>query len=419
MKLSHSKLSKIMSCPMSYRLSYDMGIWTKVKKPALSIGSAVHYGIEHELTDLSEYFKSQGSFKQGDDYTKEQLLAESMVHGYLKHKDDIFKEILKDPETGETLELMDESHELYVTGKLKSFLKHQTHHDFIGIIDLLLFTNKGFIILDYKTSTYEPDWETYLDQIYRYIFMLRSEFPDVPIVKVGIINIKKSAIRQKKIENESQFRNRLMWEYETNTENYVNYHEFPQKDIDETLLNAYINNLSRMADCAQTIVDNKMFFINFSNAKGTYGKTDFYDIFYRTPNAYVMYMITDDLWDDNMEVKHVEKLEDGTEQTKITYGGFTDRRACVELDMRCADADYEKVLNKFKMFSDAFEAYTKNYPTSKTVFSQDDFFKYLKSIYYTDDTLLERYWETLLKKIELKQNTIHKTKEVIDDAETD
>lgn len=116
-----------------------------------------------------------------------------MVYGYLKHKDEIFEQILVDPDNpDENLVLEDETHELYVTGKLKSFLQNQDHRDFVGIVDLLLLTNKGFVVIDYKTSTYEPDWDGYLDQIYRYIFMLQSEFPDVPVVKVGIINIKKN-----------------------------------------------------------------------------------------------------------------------------------------------------------------------------------------------------------------------------------
>lgn len=129
MKLSHSKLAKLISCPMSYRLTYELGIWTKVEKPALAIGSAVHWGIEHETDDLSEYFKEQGTFKQGDAYTREQVLAEAMVYGYLTHKDEIFEQILVDPDTGEKLELLEETHELYVTGKLKSFLEKLDHHD--------------------------------------------------------------------------------------------------------------------------------------------------------------------------------------------------------------------------------------------------------------------------------------------------
>lgn len=375
MKLSHSKLAKIMSCPMSYRLTYELGIWTKVEKPALSIGSAVHWGIEHNTCDLSEYFKEQGTFKQGESYTKEQLLSEAMVYGYLKHKDEIFEKILVDPDNpDEKLILEDETHELYVTGKLKSFLKNQDYHDFVGIVDLLLLTNKGFVVIDYKTSTYEPDWDSYLDQIYRYIFMLQSEFPDVPVIKVGIINIKKTAIRQKKLENESEYFNRMKFEYEINAENYVNYHEFPKKDIDEKLLNSYIRNLSTMADTAQTIVDNKLFFINFSNAKTSYGKSDFYDIFYHTPNAYVLYAITDFVWDDDDEM-------------------FNDKRDCIELDMRCADADYAKVLNKFAMFEQLYEEHFKDKVENQTEI--DEFISELSNKYYVDVDLIKLYLKTL------------------------
>jgi len=356
-----------------------LGISTKIEKPALSVGSAVHYGIEHNTTDLSDYFKEKGTFKQGDSYTREQLLSEAMVHGYLKQKDFIFEQILTDPDTGEKLTLEDETHELYVTGKLKSYLENQDYHEFVGVIDLLLLTNKGFVICDYKTSTYEPDWDGFLDQIYRYIFLLQSEFPDIPIVKVGIINIKKSAIRQKKLENESQFLNRLKWEYEQNSENYVSYHEFPKKDIDENLLNSYIHNLSIMADTAQTIIDNNLYFINFANAKSTYGKTEFYDIFYRIPDAYVMYQITDYVWDAETET-------------------FVDKRDCSELDMRCLDADYAKVLNKYELFEAKLIAYCKLANIENVEDAKTSFFKYLSENYYVDETLLELYWTTMLKK---------------------
>lgn len=378
MRLSHSKLAKLMSCPMSYRLTYELGIWTKVEKPALAIGSAVHWGIEHETDDLSAYFKEQGTFKQGDSYTREQVLAEAMVYGYLTHKDEIFEQILVDPETGEKLELLEETHELYVTGKLKSFLEKLDHHDFVGIIDLLLLTNKGFVIIDYKTSTYEPDWEGYLDQIYRYIFMLNSEFPDVPVVKVGIINIKKTAIRQKKTENESEFINRMRWEYKTNSDNYVNYHEFPKKDIDERLLDSYIDNLSRMADCAQTIVDNKLFFINFSNTKTSYGKSDFYDIFYHTPNAYVLYAITDFVWNDDESM-------------------FIDKRDCIELDMRCADADYSRVLNKYTIFEELYVQHFGELEQNEENIA--NFIEELRETHYIDNDLIALYLKTLNMKV--------------------
>ena len=56
MKLSHSKLGVILNCPMTYHLKYEEGISLKVTKSALAIGSAVHWGIEHNSEDLSEYY---------------------------------------------------------------------------------------------------------------------------------------------------------------------------------------------------------------------------------------------------------------------------------------------------------------------------------------------------------------------------
>lgn len=394
MKLSHSKLSQIMSCPMSYHLGYELGICTKVEKPALSVGSAVHWGIEHNTDDLSSYFKEQGTFKQGDTYTREQLLAESMVHGYLQNKDDIFKQILTDPDNpNEQLTLVDETHELYVTGKLKSFLQNQENHDFVGIIDLLLLTNKGFVVIDYKTSSFEPNWDDYLDQIYRYIFMLKTDFPDVPVVKVGIVNIRKTSIRQKRTENESQFFNRMRYEYEMNIDNYINYHEFPQKDIDKTLLDAYIKNLSIMADTAQTIVDNKLFFINYANAKNMYGKSDFYDIFYHTPNAYTLYTISDFVWSD----------EENT---------FLNRRDCVEIDMKCIDEDYSKVLNSFEKFKPLYQEYFKDNKITKDAFAA--FLQYLQQSWYIDEVLIIKYVNTIYQinhytdaGIEVKVNAVY------------
>ena len=89
MRLSHSKLSLLLNNPMEYYLSYRMGISPKFEKPALSIGSAVHWGIEHDTEDLTEYFGDK------NDYGRDQLMAEAMVHGYRFHKKEIFDEVLE------------------------------------------------------------------------------------------------------------------------------------------------------------------------------------------------------------------------------------------------------------------------------------------------------------------------------------
>ena len=366
MKLSHSKLSTILQCPMTYYLSYIQRIQPREEKSALAIGSAVHWGIEHNTEDLSDYYKENGNFKQRDSYTKDQLLAEAMVHGYLKHKEELFEKILTDPETGEKLELIEESHEIYMNGKIKSNLPNVEYHDFVGIIDLLLLTNKGFIILDYKTSSQIPDWDKYLDQLYRYIMLIQTNFPDVPVCKICIVNLRKTAIRQKKTENTDQFLNRLKWEYDLNDEEYVNYHEFPMKDINETLVKDYILNLSKMCDLAHYIDSNEMWFINFGAAMGQYGKSTYYDIFYKTSDAHYLYKISDRIWH--------EEVND-----------FVDYRDCCSLDMKVIEN--KNCLNKYSIFK---EEATKNE-------INDEFFNYLRNKYLVDENLLILYTQTFLK----------------------
>lgn len=352
-KYSHSSLSLLLSCPMSYYLNKIEGISPIEKKAALSIGSNVHWGIEHNTEDFTELLGENYA------YGHDEILAEAMVHGYLKHKDELFNKILT-LESGEKLELISEEHEVFLTGKLKSE-RFKEPHEFIGIVDLLLLTNKGFIIIDYKTSSQEPDWTKYLEQIYRYIFLLKSNFPDTPVCKIGIINLKKTSIRQKKTENIEQFYNRLKFEYELNDENYINYHEYIVDLLEEKLVNDYIDNLSKMCDMAKTIEDNKLWYINYSNAWGQYGKSDFYDIFYHTQDAYLLYKIKDIVY-ENGEVK--------------------EERNCVPIDMKVLDNT--NILNHYE-----------KYKKEASIYLGDNFRGYLRSKYIVDNNLLDIYENNL------------------------
>lgn len=346
MNFSHSKLSCILQCPMTYYLNYIQGIKLKQTKSALSIGSAVHWGLEHSTENLEEYYKEEGTFKQKGEYTDDQLLAESMVHGYLKHRDDIFKDILGD------MKLQNEEHELFLDAKIND-------DRFVGIIDLLLLTDKGFVIIDYKTSSVVPDWDNYLDQIYRYIFLLRENFPGVPVVKIGIINLRKARLRRKQNENEEQFRNRLKFEYELNDENYINYHCYRPEELDSQLVDDYINNLSKMCAMAKNIDENKLFYINYTAAKGVYGKSDYYDIFYKIPDCYLLYEIKDKVWDEDDKI-------------------FKLKRDCLPLDMLVIEKN--NILNKYEIYENLIKE-------GKTV-------EYIKKHYIINDELLKLYKTT-------------------------
>lgn len=374
MKLSHSRLQTILTCPETYRLSYKMGFSLKETKTALRIGSAVHHGIEHSTDDLSEFYAKEGSFSQATEYTQEQELAESMVYGYLKHKDEIFENILLDEDTGDKLELIEEYHELDLTVPLESLNSSSESHSFRGIIDLLLLTDKGFIVIDYKTSSRRPDWDNYLEQLYRYVFMIETLFPEVPVYKLAIINLRKVGIRQKKTENVEQFRRRLRLEYELNEESYINYHVYSKDALDKQLMEDYLINLRRSADFAEYIDTTGSYYLNYGNLTGIYGRADYYDIFKRTPDAYVLYNIRDTILDrDSQEI--------------------VDKRDARQIDI---DAVFDKkVLHKYEQFeAQSIALYSINESIEK-----EDIFKHISSNFKVDNELMELHWLTLQNKL--------------------
>lgn len=367
MKLSHSKLNCILSCPMTYYLRYVEGIYQKVEKTALSLGSAVHWGIEHSTEDLSDYYNKKGNFKQQNNYTDEQLLAESMVHGYLKNKDRIFNELLDNS----TTKLLEETHEIYLTAKLKSYM-FEIPTEFVGIIDLLLLTDKGFIIVDYKTSSNTPNWDDYLDQIYRYIMLIRSAFPDTPIYKLAIINLRKTKIYRKKGENEVSFKKRLQAEYDVNDDNYISHHIFEEKTLDKQHIDDYITNLCHMCDFARLIDEKKMWYINFGNAISVYGKSEFYNIFYKTNECHLLYNISDKVY--NKDLDEISSF-----------------RECNQYDMLCIDKS--NVLNHYSLFKEELELFLSNN------YDIDTFTDYLHSKYIFDEVLIQTYIETYLQEM--------------------
>ena len=227
-----------------------------------------------------------------------------------------------------------------------------------------MLTNKGFVLVDYKTSSLVPDWDNYLDQLYRYIYLVKSRYPDVPILKIGIVNIRKAQLYKRKDTSTQEYFNILCNEYFRNPEKYLDYHEFPAESINETFMNEYIKNLSRMVDTAYVIDKNASWYINFAEAEGRYGKSDYYDIFYRTKNAYKKYKIKDKVW---------------SEETK----SFVKFRDCIPLDMEVIDN--HNIVNHYSDYAKL----EKEHP--------DNFDAWLKENYTIDDELVKLYKTTTIK----------------------
>lgn len=379
MRLSHSKLNTILTCPMTYKVIYRLGFRLKEGKPALRLGSAVHEGIEKETDDLTDFYQKEGSFMQANQYTQEQELAEAMVAGYLRHKDSILADILIDDETGDTLELLSEEREVDLLVPLPSLIPGREDHLFRGIIDLLLLTNKGFIIIDYKTSSRRPEWDNYLEQLYRYVYLVETMFPEVPIYKLVIINLRKTGIRQRKLETEEQFRQRLRMEYELNDEDYINFHTYSKDVLDKEQMDYYILNLRKSADFADYIDTTSNFYLNYGNLITVYGRSEFYDIFKRTPDAHILYNISDTILG----------YDELTDELKIQT-----KRDARQIDI---DAVFEQnILHKYEQFKTVVLGYyAVNEDTEK-----ENIMEYIKQTFKTDDELLELYWKTLEYEVE-------------------
>lgn len=388
MHLSHSGLQLLLTCPASYFLSKKQGISLKKETKALQVGSAFHWGCEHNTEDLKGYLDEIDPFQNlYNDFTKEVALATGMVHGYLKKKDSIYKQILKSYE-GEDLTLVDEFHELDLLCDLPS-LRFEKNHEFHGIIDLLMLTDKGWIILDYKTSSMRPDFDKYLDQVLRYCWMVEQKFPEMPIYKVGIINVRKTGIKQRQGENEENYAMRIKREYDFDDCDLIEYHEFKPDDFEKSKMDLYIKNLSRMADFAQEIEDNNFWFINYGNAVSVYGKSEFWDLFYKTPDCKYLYKVYDPMFNTDL-------------------GEMSNYRDATDLDINCLEVP--NPLNHYETFREAFN----KLPMSQVpalVLAQAEAcritcLKYCKEHYTTDDELLNRYWNELLRELNDSQSKI-------------
>ena len=225
---------------------------------------------------------------------------------------------------------------------------------------------------DYKTSSKTPDWDVYKSQLFDYILLLRENFPEVPLFKVAIINLQKTGIKQKKNENLDSYRRRIRDEYACNEE-LINWHIYQAKEFSEEEINDYIDNLSGMIDLAQTIENESMFYLNHSATTGMYGKSQFWDVFYHTPDCHFLYKIKDTIFDE--ETNSMLSVRD-----------------CVPIDMLTIEKG-DKVLNKFNAFKKEADSILSSNPKASKV----NIFADVEKKYITDEKLLEEYWLTYEK----------------------
>lgn len=180
---------------------------------------------------------------------------------------------------------------------------------------------------------------------------------------------------------------RLKREYDFDDSELITYHEFTPDDFEHSKMELYIRNLSRMADFAQEIEDNNFWYINYGNAVSVYGKSEFWDLFYKTDKALYMYKVKDPMFNPDL-------------------GEISEYRDATEIDLNCLEV--ENTLNHYADFKAFFESLPMaKLPLAAIVQDQRcriTLMDLCKENFTTDDSLLVRYWNQLIRDLDDDQS---------------
>ena len=229
MKLSFSKVDSFKQCPFKWKLKYidkleTIPNWDDPANP-LIIGTAIHHGIEQGV----------------DEAVTEYLMSYPIITD--EHLDEVMKLKALIPKVKE---LISDTAEFEVT--------LDDEGRFIGYIDYL--DKKNSILLDFKYTSEKNLKEKYLksSQIHLYKWYLK-ELTGFDVEKIGYLFIPKISIRQKKTENQLQFRQRLEDEL-AKAEPRIEFVNYSQKKVDEFFNTAdgieqtkeFLKNQSKLCD---------------------------------------------------------------------------------------------------------------------------------------------------------------------------
>lgn len=208
MRFSYSRVECFKNCPHQFKLRYIEGLealpeWDDPANP-LIVGTALHHGIEQGAEEaIREYLMSFPIVSDGH-------LDEAMKLKALVPK---VKELLSEKAEYEVI--------LNDAGK------------FLGFIDYL--DKENSILLDFKYTTEKNFKEKYLKspQIHLYKWYLKK-LTGYEVERIGYLHIPKISIRQKKTENQLQFRQRLEDEL-AKAEPRIEFVDYSQRKVDEFL----------------------------------------------------------------------------------------------------------------------------------------------------------------------------------------
>ena len=188
MQFSHSRVECFENCPFRFKLSYldNLSTLPNVDDPtnALFLGTTLHEGIEQGVKHGIETY-----------YGNYPIISDLHVNEAMKleHWIPIVREEVSK-----------------LCGDANPIFEYEINHPTLkGFIDLLIPRgNNKFAIYDFK---YSNNVDRYLEsrQLHEYKHFYESLNPTHEVVELGFIFVPKTAIRQKKTETLTQFRQRL------------------------------------------------------------------------------------------------------------------------------------------------------------------------------------------------------------------
>lgn len=211
-RLTHSHIKARMNCPMAEHYRYELELVPRVQSKHLSLGTAVHKGIEtgsieDALTTFDGIFPSTQEAQ--NELDTQRVICEAMLSGYFAHF-----------EPFDSYEAEIEFETPITNPKTKALSK-----TFIlaGKVDGLAKIDGQWWICEYKTASRVD--RAYVDrlqldaQITTYMHAIQR-IRGIRIAGVIYRILKKPTIRQKQSESLAQFRDRIIEDYQTRPDFY-------------------------------------------------------------------------------------------------------------------------------------------------------------------------------------------------------
>lgn len=211
-RLTNSHIKTWLNCGMAEHYRYTLQLVPRIRSKHLSLGSAVHRGIEFGSVEAGlEYFSDVYPSTQAeqDELDTNRVICEAMLAGYFDRYQP-FKEY--EPEIEFDVPILNPK----TKAASKSFVLS-------GKVDGLTKINGSWWVCEYKTASRVD--RTYIDrlqldtQITLYMYALQR-LRGIKITGVIYRIIKKPTIRQKQNETLAQFRERIIEDYRVRDDHY-------------------------------------------------------------------------------------------------------------------------------------------------------------------------------------------------------